>query len=98
MNMELLFATVGGAILGIGEHYLLPHRQLRGSLLLSAVGTAVAAVAWDGLTWLGWRFDATWIWVVSLVLAGAIPLLVGLVIDRRRRDADDRLFAALSKA
>ncbi len=96
--MELLFATVGGAILGIGIHYLLPHRQLRGSLLLCAIGTTVAAVSWDALTWLGWKFDGTWIWVVSLVVAGAIPLIVGLVIDRRRQDADDRLFAALSKA
>jgi hypothetical protein len=96
--MELLFVTVGGAIFGLGIHYLLPRRGLRGSALLSAIGALVASVSWAGLTWLHWKFDGTWIWVVSLVTAAIIPLVVGLILDRRRQASDDRLLEIMSKA
>jgi len=98
MSMEMLFATVGGAIFGIGAHYAIPHRVLRGAALLCSVGAVVAAVVWAGLTWLGWPFDGTWIWVVSLVASGLVPALVGVLLNRTRSAGDERMLDRLSRA
>ncbi len=96
--MELLFVTLGGAILGLGLRYVLPARDTYGALLLPAFGAAVASVVWAALTWLGWKFDGGWIWVVSLVIAGAVPALAGILLARGRRAGDAELLGRLSKA
>lgn len=86
--MELLFAVLGGLILGAVAHVVLPWRSSRGSLLGPAVGGIVAAVLWEALTWAGWQYDATWIWVVALVGAGVVALVVEWVLGKRRTAAD----------
>ncbi len=94
--MELLFVTLIGAGIGITLRYVLPGRHAYGVLIAPAVGAAVAAVVWSGLTWLGWKFDGGWIWVVSLVAAGVGSLLVELLLPRVRREADARMLHQLS--
>ncbi|PCN49421.1 hypothetical protein Csp2054_00185 [Curtobacterium sp. 'Ferrero'] len=86
--MELLFAVLGGIILGAVAHVVLPWRGTRGVLLGPVVGGVAAAVLWEVLTWAGWRYDATWIWVVSLVGSGVVALVVEWVLGRRRERAD----------
>jgi quaternary ammonium compound-resistance protein SugE len=86
--MELLFVILGGAILGLIAQYVLLSRELRGTLLLPALGAGVAAIVWASLTWVGLRFDGGWIWAISLVAAGGISVLVGVVASRRRRNSD----------
>lgn len=95
--MELLFVTLGGAILGAVARYSLPRRQFYGSVLAPAIGAAVAAVVWVGLTWLGWAWDGGWIWAVSLVAAGVVAVASVLLIGPRRERADAELFARLSR-
>ncbi|MCW4386520.1 hypothetical protein OH146_12120 [Salinibacterium sp. SYSU T00001] len=97
MSMEMLFAVIGGLFLALAVHFLLPHRDLRGSALLAAIGTAVTAVVWSALTWLGWPFDGGWIWVVSLLASPLVATAVGLALPSRRSAADERLFASLAK-
>lgn len=94
--MELLFVVLGGVFLGAIARYTIPQRHTYGAFLLPALGGIVAAVVWAALTWLGWRFDGGWIWVVSLVLAGLVSAAAAIVIPRRRRVADDRMLARLS--
>jgi hypothetical protein len=96
--MELLFVVLGGVLIGGGLRYLFPHRHSYGVLLLPAVGGAVTAAVWAGLTWLGWRFDGGWIWVVSLVVPAIVCILVATVLARYRVTADDRMLQSLSKA
>jgi uncharacterized membrane protein YeaQ/YmgE (transglycosylase-associated protein family) len=96
--MEMLFAALGGAILGAGARYLLPARHTYGALFVPAIGLVAASVVWAALTWLGWGFDGGWIWVVSLVIAGLVSIAVALVLPRKRRMSDDELLARLSKA
>ena len=96
--MELLFVVLSGIVLAGGIRYLLPHRHSYGVLLLPALGGIVSAVVWAALTWLGWRFDGGWIWVVSLVLSVVAAGLVGMRIARRRVAADESLLQQLSKA
>ncbi|WP_144710749.1 hypothetical protein [Curtobacterium pusillum] len=86
--MELLFAVLGGLIVGAVAHVVVPWRTSRGSLLGPAVGGIAAAVLWEALTWAGWKYDATWIWVVALVGAAVVALGTEWVLGRRRTAAD----------
>ncbi|MBM7505294.1 hypothetical protein ACFPER_17550 [Agromyces aurantiacus] len=95
--MELLFVTLGGAILGLGARYALPRRHTYGVVLVPAIGAAVAAVAWVALTWLGLAWDGGWIWAISLVVAGLAAAGTALLIGPRRERDDADTFARLAK-
>jgi hypothetical protein len=96
--MEMLFAVLGGILLGIGVYYLLPNKGSYGSAVLPAVAGAVTAAVWAGLTWAGWTFDGGWIWVVSLLAGPVAAGLAGLLLARTRAVSDERMFETLSKA
>ncbi len=96
--MELLFVTLGGAVLGLGLRYALPGRERYGVLLLPGVGAVVASVVWAALTWAGWKFDGGWIWVVSLAAAAIVSVIVALQVSRVRRIGDADLLQRLSRA
>jgi hypothetical protein len=93
--MELLFITLGGAILGLIGRYVLPRRDTHGVILIPAIGALVSAVIWVGLTWLGWAWDGGWIWAVTLVATAAIVVVVDLVVGRVREEADSRRLSDL---
>lgn len=94
--MEIIYVTVVGAGIGVLLRYLLPGRSTYGVALLPAVGAAVTAALWAGLTWLGWKADGGWIWVASLGGATVACLVVALVLSRRRHAADARQLHILS--
>lgn len=96
--MELLFVTLGGAIIGLGLRYAFPGRDTHGEALIPAIGAASASALWVALTWAGWKFDGGWIWVVTLVVAALLSAVVTLTITRRRRTADAVMLATLSRA
>ncbi|QNE47517.1 hypothetical protein F1C58_11810 [Glaciihabitans sp. INWT7] len=96
--MELLFVTLGGAVLGLAARYGVPKRATHGALLVPAIGAIVAAVVWAALTWVGWKFDGGWIWVVSLVAAGVVAVVASVVLARQRTEHDAELLASLSHA
>jgi uncharacterized membrane protein YeaQ/YmgE (transglycosylase-associated protein family) len=95
--MELLFAVLGGILLGGIAHVVVPWRSTRGVLVGPVVGGVVAAVLWEALTWAGWPYDGTWIWVVALLGAGAVALVVEVVLGRRRTAADEAHYERLVK-
>ena len=95
-GMELLFVLVIAAGIGTVLRYVLPSRGTYGLFLLPAISTVVTAVVWVALLWVGWTFDGTWIWVVSLVASGVAALVAGLVLPRRRVASDARLLSQLS--
>lgn len=83
--MELLYAAVIGAGIGLLLRYVLPGRSAYGVLLLPALGAAATCVVWAGLTWLGLLTEWTWlVWLASLAAATIVPLVVALVVSRRR--------------
>ena len=94
--MELAYVTVIGAFIALALRYLLPGRTDYGLLLLPAVGGAVTAVVWVGLVWLGFKFDAGWIWVISLVASGVASIVVALIVVRARKIGDERRLHHLS--
>lgn len=95
--MELLFVTLGGVILGLIARYSLPHRSTHGSVLVPAVGAAVAAVMWVALTWLGWTWDGGWIWWVSLGASVVVAVIVDLWLGRRRTEHDQQMLRTLTR-
>lgn len=95
--MELLFVVLGGAILGLAARYSLPRRHTYGTALVPAIGAGVAAIVWVALTWLGWPWDGTWIWVVSLVVSGLAAVASAFLIGQRRERDDAALFERLAR-
>jgi len=93
---QLIYAAVIGAFIGAILHYLLPARHLTGLFLLPAVGAAATCVAWAAVVWIGFKLDGGWIWVVSLGAAVVASLLVGLLLPRGRRIADEQRLHHLS--
>jgi hypothetical protein len=96
--MELLFVTLGGAILGLAARYGVPKRDTHGALLVPAVGAIVASVVWAALTWVGLKFDGGWIWVLSLAAAGVVAGLGSVLLARQRTASDTELVTRLSRA
>lgn len=95
--MELLFVLVIAAGIGGLVRYVLPGRHSYGLLLLPAVAVVIAAVVWEALTWLGWKYDGGWIWVVTFGATVLGTVLVWLAVWRGRLAGDGRLLHELSK-
>lgn len=93
--MELLFITLGGAILGLVARYSLSLRENHGVALVPSIGAAAAAVVWVALTWAGMTWDGGWIWVISLVVTAAVVGIADRVIGSSRERADMARFNAL---
>jgi len=96
--MELFFVTVIGACIGAIARYTLPKRHAYGAFLLPAIGGIAAAVVWVALLWAGLTFDGTWIWVASIGASILAPVLVAVLLPRRREASDAQLLAKLSHA
>lgn len=96
--MEIVYAVVVGAGAALVLRYLLPGRDTYGIVLLPAIGAAVTAAVWAGMSWLGLDFDGHWGWLWLASVGGAIvvALLVGLVLGTRRQRADARELHILS--
>jgi len=96
--MEILFAIVIGAGIGLIIRAIVPRRHTAGILLVPLVGAIVTAAVWTPLVWLGFTFDGTWIWVFSLVAGGAASLITALVAPAARARVDHRMFDRLRRA
>lgn len=87
--MYILLALVGACVLGIAAHYMIGGRELRGVALTPAIATALAALFYTGLQWLGVGEDSIWLWIGSIV--GSVVIAAGatvtIVASRRRSDA-----------
>lgn len=96
--MELFFVFLLGAIIGLAARYFLPKRHTHGSVLIPAVGAAIACALWVALTWLGLKWDAGVIWWVTLVGTAVLVTIVDLAIGSVRDHADAERLAALTKS
>lgn len=95
--MELLFAALGGALIGFIVHFALPGQETRGILWTAGWSTSAAIVAWEVLTWLEWKSDVGWIWAVDLVVAALTALAVARLSTVRRRESDRTLLQSLMR-
>ena len=96
--MEIVYAVVVGAGAALLLRYLLPGRETYGAVLLPAIGGAVTAAVWAGMSWLGFDFAGSWGWLWLASVGGAIvvALVVGLLVGTRRQASDARRLHVLS--
>ena len=87
--MYILLALIGACALGIAAHFMIGGRELRGVVLTPAIATALAAVVYTGMQWLGVGEDSIWLWLASVLgsVVVAAALTVAVVTFRRRADA-----------
>ncbi len=95
--MELLFITLGGAVIGLIARYSLPHRHAHGSVLIPALGAGLAAALWVALTWAGLKWDGGWIWWITLVGTAVFTAVVDLLLGSLRVRADERRLHRLTR-
>lgn len=95
--MELLFITLGGAIIGLIARYTLPYRHTHGSVLVPAIGAGVAAVLWVALTWAGLKWDDGWIWWITLLGTAVVTVAADLLVGRLRTRSDEQRLHRLTK-
>jgi len=93
--MYILLALIAACALGIAVHYLLPRRSLRGVALVPGIATAVAAIVYTALQWMGVGQDSVWLWVASVLGAVALSAVIGYTVTELRQRADASEKAAL---
>jgi hypothetical protein len=93
--MFILLALIGACALGIAAHYVIGGRELRGVALTPAIATALAAIVYTGLQWLGVGEDSIWLWLASVIGSVLIAAVVTVAIVASRRRSDATAKAAL---
>lgn len=93
--MYILLALIGACALGIGAHYLIGGRELRGVAVTPGIATAVSAILYTSLQWAGIGEDSIWLWLASVLGAVAVAVLATVVIVAVRRRSDAEAKAAL---
>lgn len=93
--MYILLALIATCALGIGVHYLLPHRSLRGVALVPAIATAASAVIYTIMQWAGVGQGNGWLWLASIVGALLIAAATGLLLTQKRLASDAAKKASL---
>ncbi|MFJ4224606.1 hypothetical protein [Microbacterium sp. NPDC089695] len=93
--MYILLALIGACALGIAAHFAVPGRELRGVALTPAIATAVSAIAYTGLQWLGLAEDNILLWLASVLGAVVVAAIATALIVAIRRRTDAEAKAAL---
>lgn len=90
--MYILLALIAACALGIGVHYLIPHRELRGVAVVPAIATAASAVIYTVMQWAGAGDGNGWLWLASIAGSVVIAAVAGIALtsSRRRSDAAKR--------
>lgn len=88
--MYILLALVGACALGIGLHFLLPGRELRGVVVTPAIATAASGAIYTLMQWAGVAETDVWLWVASAGGGLLLALAATALITGIRRAADAR--------
>lgn len=86
--MYILLALISACALGIGVHYLMPKRDLRGVAVTPSIATAVAAAIYTIMQWTGVGQGDVWLWVASIGggLLAAVILTATISAQRSHHD------------
>lgn len=91
--MYILLALIAACALGIAVHYLLPHRTLRGVVVVPAISVGIAAVVYTLMQWSGVGEGDGRLWLASVGGAVLLAAVAGYAISasRRRTDAEKKV-------
>lgn len=90
--MYILLALVAACVLGVAVHYLLPRRELRGTVVTAAIATVTAGVVYTALQWAGIGEGDFLLWIASIGggLVVAVVATLALTASRLRSDAEKK--------
>ena len=76
-------------MIGLGAHFALPHRDLRGAALVPMIGAVAGGAVWLLFTWLGLE-QTGWIWLASLAAPIVVTWATAVITTRVRLAHDAR--------
>lgn len=77
--MEILIILGYAAILGLVAPYLTTKSDEYGVLVPPTIAAIAGSVLWIILTWVGFKYEEAWIWVIIMV---AMPVVMIIVSQR----------------
>lgn len=86
--MYILLALIGACALGIGLHFLLPRRELRGVAVTPGIAVAAAAIVYTLMQWGGVGEDSIWLWLASVIGSLVIAAVATAAISAARVRSD----------
>jgi hypothetical protein len=95
--MELVLVVTFAGLLGLALRYIVPGREHHGFAMMPAAGVILGSLGWLIAIWVGLDSSGVWGWVVSLGLALVGTIALGIVVPRRRTQADKALWAELTR-
>ncbi len=93
--MYIVLALIATCALGIGLHFLLPHRDARGVAVAPGIATGTAAAAYALLQWAGVDEDSPLLWLASVGGGIIVALVATIAITSLRERADTQKKATL---
>lgn len=77
--MEILIILGYAAILGLVAPYLTTKSDEYGVLVPPTIAAIAGSALWIILTWVGFKYEEAWIWVIIMV---AMPIVMIIVSQR----------------
>lgn len=96
--MYILLALVAAVAIGVGLHFALPRRGLRGVALAPAIAGAAAAVVYAICTWTGLGEGNPVTWLVTLAVSLLLSAFGTDALSRLRASRDAATAKRLSPA
>jgi hypothetical protein len=94
--MELVLVVTFAGLLGLALRYLIPGRDTYGFAVMPSAAIILGSLGWVVAIWAGVEAAGPWGWVISLGLALVGTLAVGIVLPRKRTEADAELWKELT--
>jgi len=95
--MELVLVITFAGLLGLALRYIVPGRERHGFAVMPSAGVIVGSLGWLIAIWVGLDASGPWGWVLALGLALVGTIALGIVMPRRRTQADEALWSELTR-
>jgi hypothetical protein len=94
--MELVLVVTFAGLIGTTLRYIVPGRDRHGLAMMPSAGVIIGSVIWVVAIWVGLDAQTPWPWVISLGLTLIGTGVLGIMVPRRRDQADEKLWAELT--
>jgi len=94
--MELVLVVTFAGLIGTAVRYILPGRERHGLAMMPAAGVIAGSLGWVLAIWVGLDASGVWAWVLSLGLALVTVVALGILVPKRRDEADALRWAELT--
>ena len=96
--MELVLVVTFAGLLGFALRYIVPGRDLHGLAVMPSAAVILGSLGWLIAIWVGIDAGGPWGWVIALGLALVGTTALGIVLPKRRKAADEALWAELTRS